>query len=78
MRSSVVDINGEGTGRTLAHEVGHYLGANHPSTPDSNLMAQTGTVQATGRDPFLAVTIIATDKTTMLGHCAIQPALAGI
>jgi hypothetical protein len=78
MRSAVVDINGEGTGRTLAHEVGHYLGANHPSTPDGNLMAQTGAVQAAGGDPFVAVAIIATDRATMLGHCTIRPALAGI
>jgi Metallo-peptidase family M12B Reprolysin-like len=78
MRSAVVDINGEGTGRTLAHEVGHYLGADHPSAVDSNLMAQTGAVTNAGGDPFVTVTIIATDKTKMLDHCTIRPALAGI
>lgn len=77
-RSAVVDINGEGTGRTLAHEVGHYLGASHPNAPGNNLMAQTGVVQAAGRDPFVATTVTAADRATMRGHCTIRAGLAGV
>lgn len=76
MRSSVIDIVGEETGRTLAHEVGHYLGAKHPSPADNSLMTQTGSV--TSGNAFSAVSINAADKTTMLGHCTIRPGLPGI
>jgi hypothetical protein len=75
MRSAVVDIAGELSGRTLAHEVGHYLGASHPTgPPGDNLMAQTGTVAS----PFTAVTITPADRTTMLSHCTIRTGLPGI
>jgi len=78
MNSAVVDLSGEETGRTLAHEVGHYLGANHPAAPDGNLMAQTGAVQGAGGDPFTATTITDADRGTMLGHCTIRQALPGV
>ena len=75
MRSAVVDIGGEGTGRTFAHEVGHYLGADHPAgAPGTNLMAQTGAVA----NPFLAVDINEADRTTMRGHCSIRQGVQGI
>jgi hypothetical protein len=70
MRSAVVAIAGEGTGRSLAHEVGHYLGAPHPGTADNSLMTQTGSV--TSGDPFNAVTINNDDRKTMVGHCAMK------
>jgi hypothetical protein len=75
MRSTVIDIAGEESGRTLAHEVGHYLGAHHPTgPPGNNLMAQTGATD----DPFTAVTITSADRTTMLNHCTIRTGLSGI
>jgi Metallo-peptidase family M12B Reprolysin-like len=74
MNSAVVDFSGEEGGRTLAHEVGHFLGAEHPSSnAGTNLMIQTGSVSG---DPFLATTIIASDKTKMLNHCTINPGLS--
>ncbi|MFD7917156.1 hypothetical protein ACFV30_41885 [Streptomyces sp. NPDC059752] len=73
MRSVVIDIVGEETGRTLAHEVGHYLGAPHPSPADNSLMTQTGSV--TSGNAFNAVGINAADVTRMRGHCTIRPAL---
>lgn len=78
MNSVVVDLSGEETGRTLAHEVGHYLGADHPAAPDGNLMAQTGAVQGAGGDPFTATTINDADRATMLGHCTIRQAIPGV
>ena len=75
MRSAVIDIVGEETGRTLAHEVGHYLGAEHPNPADTSLMTQTGSVP-TG-DPFDAVGITAGQATTMRGHCTIHAGLTG-
>ncbi|HEY8766184.1 MAG TPA: hypothetical protein VIP09_02800 [Dehalococcoidia bacterium] len=78
MNSAVVDISGETTGRTLAHEVGHFLGAKHPATArGGNLMAQTGAVPA-GDDPFFATVINNPDRETMLGHCTIRHAIPGI
>jgi hypothetical protein len=72
LHSAVIDFVQEGTGRTLAHEVGHYLGAEHPSgSPGNNLMAQTGTVA----NPSVAVEISHADKATMLGHCTIRQGL---
>jgi hypothetical protein len=76
MLSSVVDIVGEETGRTLAHEIGHYLGAGHPDPVDDSLMTQTGSV--TSGNPFNAVGINAADRTTMRGHCTIRTGLIGI
>ncbi|MFI1700696.1 hypothetical protein ACH419_32675 [Streptomyces bobili] len=76
MRSAVIDIVGEETGRTFAHEVGHYLGAPHPSAADNSLMTQTGRV--TSGDAFNAVGINAADVTTMRSHCTIRPSLQGI
>jgi len=75
MNSSVIDINGEGTGRTLAHEVGHYLGCRHPATPANTLMTQTG---STPGDPFTATSIIAADLTTMRSHCTMHRAIPGL
>jgi hypothetical protein len=82
MRSVVVDIVGEETGRTLAHEVGHYLGAvagttdGHPSPADNSLMTQTGSV--TSGNAFSAVAISAADRTAMRGHCTIRRGLTGL
>jgi hypothetical protein len=75
MRSAVIDIIGEETGRTLAHEVGHYLGAEHPSPADNSLMTQTGSVPS--GNPFDAVGITAAQATTMRGHCTIRAGLTG-
>lgn len=72
MRSAVVMVDGEETARTLAHEIGHYLGADHPSTAGTNLMAQTGAAEdANGGDAFDAVTIVGVDAKVMRGHCTI-------
>ncbi|MGY2119298.1 hypothetical protein ACW9HR_35855 [Nocardia gipuzkoensis] len=75
MRSIVIDIVGEETGRTLAHEVGHYLGAGERTPADNSLMTQTH--QVTSGDPFNAVAIHAADRATMLAHCTINPGLTG-
>ncbi|MGW2084092.1 hypothetical protein [Streptomyces sp. NPDC001880] len=79
MRSVVVDIEGERTGRTLAHEIGHYLGAvantatGHPDPHDNSLMTQSRSV--TSGNPFDAVSVNSSDRTTMLGHCVIRPGI---
>jgi hypothetical protein len=75
MNSAVVDIAGEEMGRTLAHEIGHYLGARHPATAGTDLMTQTGSA---GADPFNAVNIVTADRSTMRGHCTIHNAIPGI
>lgn len=75
LRSVVLDISGEQTGRTLAHEIGHYLGAPHPGTADNSLMTQTRWV--TSGNPFDAVTINDGDLETMLAHCTVQSGLTG-
>jgi hypothetical protein len=72
LNSSVVMINGEGTGRTLAHEMGHFMGCQHPSQPGTNLMALTSAIQATVTDPFNAVTIIDPDRVLMHNHCVMK------
>ena len=76
--SSVVMINGEEMARTLAHEMGHFMGCEHPSVPGTNLMAQTSAIQATGADPFDAVTIIDPDRTTMRGHCVMHEGMVNV
>jgi len=75
MRSSVVGIDGESTGRTLAHEVGHFLGAPHPSPDGNTLMTQSVNVAI---DPFLAVGINDAQRRIMLGSCKIVPGLVGV
>jgi Metallo-peptidase family M12B Reprolysin-like len=75
MNSAVVDIEGEEMGRTLAHEIGHYLGADHPKTSGTDLM--TPTIDA-GADPFNAVNIVDADRFTMREHCTIHNAIPGI
>ncbi|MGW5375328.1 hypothetical protein ACWESM_07810 [Nocardia sp. NPDC003999] len=72
MQSSVIGISGENTGRTLAHEIGHFLGVSHPSPADNSLMTQSDDVTV---DPFVAVAINTGDKQKMLGHCKILPGL---
>ncbi len=41
-------------------------------------MAQTSAIQATGADPFDAVTIIDPDRTTMRGHCVIHEGMVNV
>ncbi|MEW1737499.1 hypothetical protein AB0346_16250 [Nocardia beijingensis] len=74
-RSAVIGISGESTGRTMAHEVGHFLGASHPANPDNSLMTQSVNVMI---DAFDAVTINAADVQVMLRHCKILPGLVGV
>jgi hypothetical protein len=76
--SSVVMINGEETARTLAHEMGHFMGCNHPASAGTNLMAQTGAIQAAGGDPFTAVDIVDSDRTTIRKHCVMHGGMVGI
>jgi hypothetical protein len=76
MNSVVVNFDGDPSSRTLAHEVGHFLGADHPTTPGTNLMAQNADFPG---DSFFATTIIESDRNKMLAHpCVIRPGLAGI
>jgi hypothetical protein len=75
MNSAVVDMVDEEMGRTLAHEIGHYLGAKHPETSGTDLMTQTGSA---GADPFNAVNILDADRFTMREHCTIHNAIPGI
>jgi hypothetical protein len=76
--SAVVMINGEETARTLSHEVGHFLGCEHPGTAGTNLMAQTGAAsKANGGDAFGAVTIVAGDRAKMRDHCTVRDGLSG-
>jgi hypothetical protein len=77
-RSSVVAIFGEATGRTLAHEVGHFLGCVHPNPPDNSLMTPDADETKLGRDPFNSVGITPDQKNTMLGSCKMLPGLVGI
>lgn len=73
MNSAVVAINGEETGRTLAHEVGHFLGCSHPETASTTLMTQTGSV-ASG-DPYNAITIDPGDLQKMRDSCPMLTAM---
>lgn len=73
------------TARTLAHEVGHYLGLPHPSSffpqpplgvLDSinpyNLMHQGGTVADAGIDPVDAVELSVFQGSIMREHCFVK------
>ena len=77
LNSVVIDFDGDPMSRTLAHEVGHFLGARHPSsTPGTNLMAQNADFSG---DSFFATTITESDRNIMLAHpCVMRPGLAGI
>jgi hypothetical protein len=72
-RSSVVGLSGETTGRTLAHEIGHFFGIPHPSPPDNSLMTQTNSV--TSGNAFTAVTINPADIITIRTHCTMLDGL---
>jgi predicted Zn-dependent protease len=61
----------ERTGRTLAHEVGHYLGLGHESLP-YNLMTQSGTVEKSGVQPEDAVQLNSSQGSTMRSHCFVK------
>jgi hypothetical protein len=71
MNSTVVDFSREEGGRTLAHEVGHFLGADHTS----GLMSQDTSIDG---DPFFVTTIIESDRTIMMEHCVIRSGLQTI
>ncbi len=76
MNSSVVDFTGERGGRALAHEVGHYLGAEHPAIAGMTLMTQDAAVRNAGGDPFMATAISEHDRATMRKHCVMRSGLA--
>jgi hypothetical protein len=76
MNSSVVDFAGESGGRVLAHEVGHYLGAEHPATAGMTLMTQDAAVRNGGGDPFTATMILENERIIMRKHCVMRPGLA--
>jgi hypothetical protein len=73
LNSAVVAINGEDTGRTVAHEVGHFLGCEHPATASTTLMTQTGKV--TSGDAYDAITIDPGDLQKMRDSCPMLPAV---
>jgi hypothetical protein len=75
MNSSVVDFAGESGGRALAHEVGHFLGAEHPATPGMSLMTQDAVVRNVGGDPFTATMILENERIIMRKHCVMRPGL---
>jgi hypothetical protein len=57
------------TGRTMAHELGHYLGLFHKNGKPGNLMCQTGKAS----NSCTSIQLIDHQKRNISNHCAMKP-----
>ena len=62
----------QNTGRTTAHELGHYLGLVHRNEDGTNLMCQTGTVGDLGGSVNLATLVDSGQRADISDHCSVQ------
>lgn len=68
----------DSTARTMAHEVGHYLGLGHRQSQPHNLMCQTGKICLPGKEcvSIRAATLIdGGQASTMRSHCMARAGL---
>lgn len=59
------------TARTLSHELGHYLGLTHRNGRPTNLMCQSGNVQAAGVSIRNATDLIERQINNISNHCSV-------
>jgi Metallo-peptidase family M12B Reprolysin-like len=82
LSGAVIDMNGSlcgtitgmgvgvtQTGRTMAHELGHYLGLFHKNHKPRNLMCQTGKT----KNSCIATALTDHQKKNIRNHCAMKP-----
>jgi hypothetical protein len=70
--NNVANTASDQTARTLAHEIGHYLGLDHRNNSPTNLMCQSGSVISGGGTIRTATNLTDSQGDDVKDHCFVE------